>query len=427
MTINYKFQTFEEVAEEFLKFTEFFTQNINEDTRGVLAEQIIGINELLKTVKESGGKFELADFESGAIGLLEINLLKELKDSVLSVADYDGAAPMLKKLSYEIEAISVVLGLAVSIPVVYSIEDINKLSAAKGNQYDFVRLLRTIVESMNNEDSRDMAMALLPKFDWVFSNENMENSWGETFILMLLTNLVFNNLVKFSDELRAEILRKYFYRGIILGAPVRKAIENALYETENVVSYVLTDKFLFDAMLLNIEMVPTDLVGKSFNVVLSDYLNWAGNARYDDKKISEYVKEMYKKNPNKNFLEVWLTEALSIGVHLRAADLIKSNAGHELFADEKYTNKVIKLIGLFAAGEAGTKDLIDYFRQDKPVVSLASFIDKLNSVADLNKEATLNNCLEFAKNLQAGGLWPKDEDMVYFDEKAGKFYWSKVK
>jgi hypothetical protein len=158
-------------------------------------------------------------------------------------------------------------------------------------------------------------------------------------------------------------------------------------------------------------------------VMIAEYIDQAGDKMLDEERQKAFIHDLYEDKENVVLYEQWLDETFAIYFHLKNADLIPSNRGHELFADEVYVNEVVKLMSWFGIGDASEDDFVAYFSQERPLVSLNNFINELKATLHLDKEFDANNCLEFTRILHEHGLLPADEELIVFHEEDGTFHW----
>lgn len=430
-------------------FLPYEKQAVNIIDAGLISNFLIGYKSLAQTLSEAApaasaglpvGSYHLVEADLSEVGLNEETVT--VWNDHFEALSQDSQQEFGKrldlwldqgdKLSFQFYGVAVVLGLFSGNIIPYSIKEVREIYEDTKADYEFDRLITTLIDTMKDEDYWDFVSEMWVIFGQVRFRDKLAFTWGEMLIYSLLIHLFYYRFEILPREAQLPILQGYFYRGIVLGAPVRQKISEALYQTTNAISFTLADKVFYEALSDSLEKITAETVEpgrekrelKLLKEVIERYIKLAGADPENGYKQQQFVKDFYKDKPNAEHYGRWLHEVISLYVHLRNADLIEKNAGSELSISEVVTNDTIKLIAWFGLGENGASDIVKYFSQENMPVKLGGFLYSLSRVADLNKKETVENCVILNSNLHKYKLLTDDKELIEFHEDDGKFYWN---
>jgi len=329
-------------------------------------------------------------------------------------------------LQAESQLLSAALG---TVPGVISTFELGECVALlKGSKsYDVPRMIRTLIEGMNNENKIELARTITELLSKPAFRDRKMYSWEEVLLLGIFIHVAFSSFTSLPRESQQVLLRHYFYHAIAIQVPVGQILRKFLYETDTIIAYFDRNKFLFDTLNSNNEEIFLTLEEEKKETLRKIFGSYVTNNQKDlnsSKNQEKFVTNLYSKEPHSDLLQVWLQESLLIYCRLKSAILVEKNEGGELTPDEQYANDVILLLAWFGIGSDGAESLINYFKQKHSRVPLPSFIDRLKETADLNDETTVENIVEFTSALHEHNLLDSNNELVEFYQDDSKFHWN---
>jgi hypothetical protein len=372
--------------------------------------------------EEKKENFEFSEEEKSIISLFDISLLQELVliDKTQGIDVSERKIKLENELSNQLKLICSYLGITFESVSSYSLDEVGMNFVDNESKLDPLRVTRTFKELGRNEESKEFCEKLVSIIEKSQIFQQQKYSWQDVFFISLLAQTVYSKFSFLSEESQNFLMKTFFIRPLFFSASVRIQLQNILRRTNTPVSYTTKNQMLFECISQNKEQIINE--SKLFSDFMKDYFIFAGNNWDKQKKQDEFITSLQVLDENGVRI---LKEALSITVHLKNADLVENNNGGELSIAEQYKNDVIKLVYLFGIGkDSGGSEIIKYFSQENPRVSLNSFLKRLYEICDLKNDAAIGNISEFTEVLHENKFLLKDQELIIFNETDDQFHWN---
>lgn len=307
----------------------------------------------------------------------------------------------------------------------YSDEEINNIIESGSDNIDFIKLSGAVRESLWSDHGRSLSLIILNFLNNQAVFDAEDYSWHDTFIIHIFLHQVFYHFVSLVDIDQEFLLNYYFYKAIVVGAPVQEALKMELYETDNVVDFVDVDKYFYECIIDNKEEIIVEFETKQkekLSKILQDFLLVAGDKIHDGYKLETFLNNLYSKTNNKSYIKN-LREVFYIFTHLKTVDLLDRNIGSIPSDDLIYNTELEALILWFFDKETWSL-ILEYYNKSEPFVPLKSFLRQLVNNFDIKDEDNLQKIFDFTNFLKQNSLLSSDEDLVHFDEQKNEFVWS---
>jgi hypothetical protein len=332
-----------------------------------------------------------------------------------------------EELSYELADIAVVTGVGQAAVKPYSVAELSALYGGQKANYHPHRLIRTMVDSMNSDSWKEVATILLTGLNSEERYGQTVFEWEEALLLNLTLHFVYNRFYALSEEQQDFLLENYFYRAVVVGAPAREKISEALYYTLNMVDYIYLNMLFYNALERNSERVSTNIASGTdtiLGLLFNKFLNFNKSQTSGGFEFNQYISNIYQSQPGRDAYIFWLEECFFVFLHLSRADLIDHNRGGELKEIDIYRNEMLELVSMFGIGKDGASFIVNYFQQDNKKITFSAFLRQLEGIVDLKQSVAVENCLELSAIFHQAGLLPTHQDLVVYDEKSESFHWS---
>lgn len=352
---------------------------------------------------------------------------------ILNNVDQNLREPLLKKIKdlidleeelyYQLTNIGAVLGLY-SVGQLYSLDEIKTFLVEGGGEYSLLRLLRTFSEYVRDENRHDLVSLLMDLLNTQFYFEKDGYSWDDMIVITMMLHIVFYRFEDLTDENQIILVQYYTFRALLCGVSVRQKIQEVLYNTSFVVDYVVASMDFYQALENNQEKILVNVQNEEEKVIsqlLKNYLALTGENFADGYKLTNYIDEVYNGQKYRGMLTSWLQEIFYIFIHLKNADLVDKNKGHELTEEEQYQNDMALLVAYFMIGEDGKDFIKNYFLGSEKKVSILGFINGLKKVVDLKDDLVVENISILLDVLKENNLLSDDQEIIIFNEELGEF------
>lgn len=301
--------------------------------------------------------------------------------------------------------------------------------AGRTKEYDRLNFVYTLRECFRDKYYREVVRDIVTV---VLAGDTKQRfgecSWYDAVVTTLYLHLVYSRFGTLTNEMKTILLNRYFYQGIVCGAPVRKALSDELYETSDAVTYMVHTQFFFEQLGKNIEIV--DLSGEksskqriALSSILGNFLKQADNKETDQNVQKAFVEELLQDTPSGKYLNQPLVEAIDIYVRVKEAVLIDHNHAGE-HSDKDLFLKDVEQLTLQLASEATWGKVKEYFSQPEPRVPLQGFLGMLRDNVPLDTELAIKRMAGFGEFLHKEGMLPVDIELLEFNEKDGAFHWA---
>lgn len=323
-------------------------------------------------------------------------------------------------LKKQLKAITAYMGYFSHIPI-YTIQEVEKIFNVANEKYDLTKLASTVRENIWSDRGRSLSLLILDFFnnETVF-NEN-EYSWEDAFIMSIFLHQVYNFFNKLTDIDQEFLLNYYFYKAIVVGAPVQNVLKKELYETTNVVDYVDVNLFFYKCIIANEEMIEIEFENRKkdkLGKILEDYLTLVKDNIHDGFRLENFLNNLYSKTNDKYRIQV-LREIFYIFTHLKTVDLIDRNLGSIPSEDLIFKTELEALILWFFDKETWSL-IVEYYNKKDAFVPMKFFLHELFINLEMAEE-DVNNILDLSSLLKENHLLPEDQEIIFFNEQTGGF------
>lgn len=238
---------------------------------------------------------------------------------------------MRDALSVELVLVSAATG---NIPSLNVYTDEEMLEILKGNTelayYDdsiFVYTLRKSFESNTSNTLFSSLTRTLPNVTKDPDNMKMYY-WDDAFIMSMILHSIWKHFLFLPPNDQLFLLQNYYYQSIIIGVPVRFALQEAVKlgvsrrEGEKVI------RFLVESLLQGKETIPYNTFareGKLTGDVIKEFFNKSTTEQINTLVQEKFVSDIYRGQEDNEFFAAWLREALSLAWSIRSNDILKVN------------------------------------------------------------------------------------------------------
>ena len=308
----------------------------------------------------------------------------------------------------------------------YTLVEIKAILNGERREYDESQLLFTLREAVfNEEEAHDLVKVVVELLI------NQADAWQEmeTKIILrytILLEIVFRRFGRLAGVYQKALLRLYFYRSIVLGTPVRQYLSQTLAATANVVGYITEVKNYLDYLGQNVELVPAVKAGAvEQEKLLPEFFQdiRSQTKATTSKEIKQYSDNIYRGWESQGRHGEWLNEACDIYFKLEQASLINWFKQHDRGALDQKDEEMTRLLISFAFG-GEYLDIADYFKQEKPLISLDQLWRILKEKIDLQQEKNIDNILKFNEFLHRLAWLPEEQELIMFHEADGQWHWN---
>lgn len=416
---NYYKNDFDQIKSAIFDVAKIF-ESKDEKSVGEIGFYILKLQEAFEEDANESSGFAFTEGEKKVLELLEVFLLKSLVDDKKNTDT--NLSTNQSTIFLQLKYICTYIGITFEPIHPYSLDQFVEGYINHRQQFDEYRVIRSFKELSKDDDRKLFLEKLVETFQTGDLLKKDSYTWSEAFFVSILAQTLYEQFYLLSDEIKTIILQKLYFRALLVGAPVKNALQVVIYKTYSPLRYVLETELLFEPLNRSVEMVSL-LSGEK--VLLSDifkeYLKLTPKDSDNATTLSNYIQNK-KIDPS---LVLGVSEALSIYIHLHNAELSEKNLGEELTEEDTFKNDMIDLLYMFGIGkDAGGEKLKQYFSQEQPVVPLKVFLKNLRSILDLKDDVSQDNILEFAQLLHENNFIPQDQDLIIFDEQTSQFQWN---
>ncbi len=372
-----------------------------------LDDLISGILDIFDSKVETGD----INYDLQILNFIDINLIQSLKntpeDQKLFSAVYD-----------HLEIISAgtnnIRGLEL-----YSVEEILTI-LLNGAEYDTVRLIHTLRQSIGEEYTREYGFVYL---EYLQSEKKLNLPLRDG---ALVQSLMLDNLWKNYGTLPVEgknfLLTNAYLGSFFVSVPVIKNLQDFLYSTSTPIDFGLESNFLCQQILVNKETFFVDrkqTQEKEFALCIRELTFQLGSQNYEPAVAESYVQKTFS-SVDPRYSES-LISALDTFFQVKNGTLIEHNVGDEESEVDSLNKDMSKLVQWFSNRADWTK-IVEYFKKTKTIVPKDFFLTQLKDTFDFSQDADIQTLSDFSALLLDGGII--QEDLFVFDENKGEFVWN---
>ena len=321
---DFRLQTLAEVQQMFGRLLQdkqkFLDLNVP-----VIPKMFTTLEALSKTSIEPSLNKPIQAFVEASLTLLD-------KDLMEIVYNDPTDKEMTDALSIELLLVS---AATANIQGVNAYSDEEMLDILKGKDlpyYDDAIFVYTIRKSFEGNISNSIFSAMvktLPGVDKTPDNIKMYY-FDELFLLSSMLHSIWRHFLFLPVSDQQFLLQNYFYQSIILGVPVKFALQEA---AKLAVSRREGDKmtrFLVESLLQGKETVPYQTLardGKFTGDVFREYFTRSATEQINTLVLEKFVSDIYKGQEDAQFYSLWLREMLGIAWSIRSANILKVSYG----------------------------------------------------------------------------------------------------
>ncbi|MDO8499247.1 MAG: hypothetical protein Q7S66_01135 [bacterium] len=307
---------------------------------------------------------------------------------------------------------------------IYNFEDFDGV-ITDSEKYGILSTLSLLSDSYESRDGLRAGRTVLNllKGDTVISLYTF--NWADNFLFTVYLHLVFKFIRFYPRDDQEFILSNYAFRAIIAGVDVSARIKEIILTSTDVIDYLATHAYLVKALESSKETILFG-IADSQRVNFGELLSQNLGALTDDSELLAHatVRTIFADRVKRaSNLYLWVYEYVALISKLRQASLVQGS-DMTLGDDELYRMDLLQLTA-YSVNKQNWDKVVAYYKQPEPFVPLKNLFDEIASFIDLNKELAPEMMLEFTDFLRTNNILSSDKEIVIFDEKQGKFLWSK--
>lgn len=209
----------------------------------------------------------------------------------------------------------------------YTIPELKAILQGEGRFYDDSILLLTLRRAMEAPGGIEYASLMLRTLPPGNAPADLKDRywWDDALILAGTLQLVWRFFPILDQAEQEAVLQHYLYRSLVLGAPVRlwvqEALSKATDETALSGMYALFTKALLESQ----ESVPLDreaTKGKNLADIYREYLVKVYNEDISALAQEKFISDFYQNAASASIYALWLREAVNIFAHLKKGNFI---------------------------------------------------------------------------------------------------------
>lgn len=408
------------------KYFSFFTNsssNVWDSLLSLFEKELVNVEsnifvyteKLLDTLKNKDTLYGYYDEQ--IIKLLDVKLIEAYLNDTVDI-----------KLKSDLEKHLYFLAIAtnnISELNVYNNQEWNEIIASRTILHDKTRYIHTLRQDLGGQYRDSNALYYIDYLETKLIGVNTELSFFEALSYTLMIDNIWLSFNSLSGDDKKTVLQKYFYLGLVMGAPVSVYIMKFLSATVDVLDYLNADELLLESLKKNQEVLVkvegTESKYATFADIVTDYQKQFGEK---GKKIYDYAKELYPDGENKELFSGWLDSALYIFDGAQKGNLIdKNDRGGEKTEDEIYYDQGVMLLNYFFDDPSWPK-IVAYYQAPAPIFPLKNLLRELSENIDLTKEKAVEKISEFSNFLQENKIMDADKEILEFHLDDEQFHWS---
>ncbi|PIT87086.1 MAG: hypothetical protein COU31_04920 [Candidatus Magasanikbacteria bacterium CG10_big_fil_rev_8_21_14_0_10_40_10] len=191
--------------------------------------------------------------------------------------------------------------------------------------YDDMVFIHTLRQLLLADDIDERVVGLittLTPFEELPLPQEMD--WDETVIMSLIMQNIWKIFGFLDEQNQRFILQNYFYKSIVLGAPVRFWFKNILASARQSAGYDQVNQFILESIRANKESLPVgagEPQYRELTKIIDEYFSNIYKEEIDLLAQENYIETIYKGLEEDSPYRNWLREALNIILLLRKKEL----------------------------------------------------------------------------------------------------------
>lgn len=283
-----------------------------------LEKMFVQISALSARVNATNANEPLLVVDRNIVRLLEVAMVEEfLKEPTDQI--------IRDNLSIELLYLSATIGALPGITP-YTVEEFKMVLQGEGSIYNdqiFLSTLRSAATTDNIEYAK-LLIGTLPPAKADIDSEDVF-WWDGGLVLAASLQMIWHFFPAFDLAEQEALLQHYFYRGLVVGVPVRSYLEKAFSNAADGDALAALHKLCIDSLMTNEEVVPLNRTveeWKKLGDVYREYLPKVYNEDIGILAQEKFIKNLYQGTVVQESYFSWLREALNIFFHLKREDLI---------------------------------------------------------------------------------------------------------
>jgi hypothetical protein len=291
----------------------------------VIAKMFDSIEALSKTATDTTLSKSIQAFNESAITFLDKDLLEIFYNDPTD-------QEMRDALSIELVLVSAATGNITGLTPYTDEEMLEILKNKEIPYYNDALFVYTLRKSFENNTSNALFSAMvkiLPGSAKVADNVRMYY-WDEIFVQTMMLHSIWRHFLYLSPNDQQFLLQNYFYQSIIVGVPVKVAVQEAGKFAVSRREGEKMGRFLMEMLLEGKESIPLKTLmreGKLTGLVFKDFIQKSATEKINTLVLEKFVSDMYRGQEDAEYFALWLRETLSLVWNIRTADILKINYG----------------------------------------------------------------------------------------------------
>lgn len=318
---DFRLQTLTDVEQLLLRFKNE-KERMMQTNIAVMPKIYAYLEVIEKTLNSQITNKPLLALNQAAIGFLD----KDLMEIVLN-------DPTDKEMRDALSLELVLVGAAINAPLQaitpYTPEDMQAVLKGKEDVYYddivFTYSLRQFFEANVSGSLFSLMVKTLPSV--LKEPENLKTYyWSDAFVLTMLLHSIWRHFFLLPQVDQQFILQNYFYQSIVLGVPVKFALQETLQRASVKGEGEKMVRFLRENLALGKETIPTTIdtaQGKTVADVSTEFLTKAATEQINTLVQEKYISDMYRGQIDNEYFSFWLRQALTIIWQLKSGDIFK--------------------------------------------------------------------------------------------------------
>ncbi len=354
--------------------------------------------------------------------LLDTNLVNK----ALSLTPNEDTEKVVQQLHEHLQLLCAATGGLPGLAI-YTPQELSNIFSQKMVDYDKHSFLYTCLQISLGLDHEEYIDVIMPFMTLEVVLARRDFNTEDTLMYAVLIKALWFNFLLLSDDDRYELLKNYFYKAIVIGAPVQKILQNYL-DVNSYNQYIYLKKYidLIKALKKNTENIlvfqDNKTSTKPLLSMINDYVVSVGEVKIlDGLAQKEFLSSFYGSIKGWGKYVKWLTEVFYIFFHIERANLLEKPAFNEKNKISQSEEDLLDLLYIILMGNDWSK-LISYYKQANPLLPLQVVLRYCSKDFILDDEDVLDKFLDLTQALKDADII--DKDIIEFHESDGKFHWN---
>lgn len=307
-------------------------------------------------------------------------------------------------------------------PLCYNFLEIKDFVLGKKNIISGLeeKIAYTVAQMWYNDKERyDLYLLAIEYFKKQDTMNKIYFTWPEMVLYITLLEFLYKRFFKLSENEKELLLRNYLYKAIVLGLQIRESLRKYLLESEWWLTFISRHEFLLSNLEKNIELVVEDTT-----IRISDLFFGINKdiKIFNSERQNSFIDDFCRKNNLKDH-KVWLQDLIKIYCDLKFVRLVDWQKEMPFPDEQEHPEDLLRLYISFVYGGEFLK-IVEYYKQEKPKLSLQVFLKKLAKHINLSNSDDLEKCLLLSETLRKNNILLSHQDFIVFDQPTNQFHWN---